>query len=100
MQKDASILKAQSSVISQAKPLSSNVIKGAQIIENTLENDSKATRLSLSIAAKRMSREAESAGLDQARNAHEVAKLANTVYGWEAKQQASSVVINLAILGL
>lgn len=82
------------------QPRAITAIKPSEALANTLEDDSKATKLSLSIAAKRMAREAESAGLDQARNAHEVAKLASTVHAWEAKQPTHNVMINLQILGL
>lgn len=83
-------------VTSQAKPLSSPVLSGSDVLKESLAEDSKETRISLSKAARNLAKKGEDADLHQAGDVLQVGKLAALTHGWE-QAGGSSVSINLLI---
>lgn len=63
-------------------PVATDVV---QVMANTLAEDGKATRASLSRAARRMAEQAETADLEQAGDALQVGKLAALAHDWGNK---------------
>ncbi len=68
----------------------------AVALQNTLLDDSKATRVSLSKGARQMAAKLEAAEPDQASNALQVGKLAALVHNW---QQSSDLNVRVSVFG-
>ena len=68
----------------------------SEALASVLREHEHATRTSLAVATRNMAREAETAPLDKANKAHEVAKTAAIVHSWG--DQASRNILNIGIL--
>lgn len=86
--------------LSQAKPLSSPVIASSDAMAESLSDDSKTTRLSLSKAAKAaaiaFSERSGEAVIKSAKALREITSTAATLHGWE-QAGSTNVQINLAL---
>lgn len=71
------------------------VTKPADALSEILAEDERETRLSLSRAARKLSRDGETARLDQAGDVLQTGKLAALVHRWEASDQAPRLTLNL-----
>ena len=82
----------------QAKPLSNSVQSGADSLANSLADDSQATRIHISQAARRGAKhiaESDPAHIAKgAQNLRHLAATASQVHGWEEKRD-TSVTVNL-----
>lgn len=68
--------------------------KPADVLARQLAEDSRATRLSLSIAAKRLAQQAEVAQLEDSQNVKAAAQVASMVHGWDREEQRK-VTVNI-----
>ena len=73
-------------------------ISTADAVAEILAEDSRQTKRSLSRAARRMAEQAEQAGLDQAGDAMQCAKLAGMIHGWTDKETGKPM-LTLNVLG-
>lgn len=81
--------------------LSANVRTGAQVVADSLAEDSRETKLSLSRSARRMAQQAESAKLEEAADVLQVGKLAALTHGWgQSDGNTQGAVINVNLIGM
>lgn len=73
------------------------VPSGAEILENTLKEDERETKISLSRSARKLAKDAEDAPLESAGDILSVAKIASTVHGWATATNLTQ--INIGLMG-
>ncbi len=72
---------------------------GDVLLDELADNERK-TRMSLSRYAQRASQDSETASLRDAPYVHKAAQVAGIAFKWDAKEQQSNTVVNVAILGV
>ncbi len=73
----------------QGKPLSSHVLNGVDLLRETMSEDDRETKLSLSRSFRRLAKDAEAAPLAQAADVLTVTKGAALVHGWASSGSPS-----------
>ncbi len=70
-------------------------------VQSELEQNERATRISLSRYSKRAAQEAEEAKLKDAGNVHKAAQVAGITFKWDQKlDSTANVIVNVALLGI
>ncbi len=82
------------------KPSQSPVAIAADNVANEIAECERETRLGLARYSKRAAKSAEEASLRDAPYVHKAAQVAGIAFKWDAKEQQSNTVVNVAILGV